>query len=366
VNQDTIPVGNSLSVDVSGSQIAPSLKGIVHWVVDAGGDDKPDSDTLNFSQVKQSPLLITAGGEQVVCAHFKEPSGKKHQICKSILGLWPLKLSVRVPDTVEPKAKVEVLMKVVGDTSGLSLSVDGDGDGKPEWKGRLPGKITLMSPVTGIYEGKAIAVNRASQQGQASFKWVVNARARLDFQVREVKRNLRQPVEFRLRYRDVDDALDSLWIRFPKWSKGDTAFVAGVGKNQEGRKYFDRLPGKPGKYSAEACLSSKDGRRVCQQIPFEVFNAPPVIDLAATLNAYVGEPIPLPRQGHDPDGAIALWQWDMDGDGRYELQAKPEVDAPQYTFATEGEFRMFLCVVTQDGVSAREERRIVVTRRGEK
>jgi hypothetical protein len=56
----------------------------------------------------------------------------------------------------------------------------------------------------------------------------------------------------------------------------------------------------------------------------------------------------------------------MDGDGRYELQAKPEVDAPQYTFAAEGEFRMFLCVVTQDGVSAREERRIVVTRRGEK
>ncbi len=360
---DTVPVGASVAADVAASQPAPGLPGPVRWLL-MWEDAAPSAiDTLDWNGARSASLPVEKGGTRNLCALFIEPNARTHRLCRPVTGLWPLKISVTLPDTVEPGQAVQAKVHVEGDTAGLRLSWDADGDGKPEWQGTRSGKFTFTAPRSGRWSGVGLALNGSRQQGEARVGYVANARASVELKVRSEKRNLVQAVELRLRLRDLDDGLDSVWVRFSGWSEGDTAFLLASPANREARLYFERLPGKPGAYKVEACAAGVDGRLACSRTGFEVFNAPPRIDLAATLKAVVGEPTPLPRQGQDPDGSIALWEWDMDGDGRYELRARPDAEAPRYTFAAEGEFSMFLRVVSADGMSAREERRIVVTRR---
>jgi hypothetical protein len=46
-------------------------------------------------------------------------------------------------------------------------------------------------------------------------------------------------------------------------------------------------------------------------------NIPPIVDASGPYKAYFGDPVVLKGSGHDPDGYITLYEWDLNGDGQF-------------------------------------------------
>jgi hypothetical protein len=76
----------------------------------------------------------------------------------------------------------------------------------------------------------------------------------------------------------------------------------------------------------------------------------------------VGKPLQIDGAGTDPDGKIVKWEWDLNGDGKYDL-ASAENGRFQYTFSKVGTFNMVLRVTTADGMTAQGSRKVEVRKK---
>jgi hypothetical protein len=171
-------------------------------------------------------------------------------------------------------------------------------------------------------------------------------------------------VDFKIRARDADDSLRAVRFTFTG-SDQDWETRSAPDSLSEDHAWNLRLRhtyGKVGTYKPKACAASADGREVCQELRIEIFNAPPECRPGGDLRATLGQPLAIDGTGVDPDGKIVKWEWDLDGDGKYEL-VSTENGKFQYTFSKEGTFALVLRVTTADGMTATGKRKVEVRKK---
>lgn len=284
----------------------------------------------------------------------------------AIAVISPVLPSLRIsPDTVEPGGTFSVDASASKADGALAYSLDLDGDGKPEWRDSLSAKAALKAPASGTYTAVLTARNPMGQEGKVQAVLRVNARPKLDMKVRNPKENMAAQVEFKVRAKDVDDTLVRVRFNFTDDSAGwqnRTAAPDSVAGPGEWWLRFKHVYGKPGIYTAGFCAVSADGREACRQARIEIFNAPPVCVPGADLKATVGKPLKVDGSGVDPDGSIVKWEWDLDGDGKFDLVSAKD-GSFQYTFSKEGVFSLVLKVTSADGVIATGVRKVEVRKK---
>jgi hypothetical protein len=202
------------------------------------------------------------------------------------------------------------------------------------------------------------------QEGKTSAALRVNARPKLEWRVRNPKENMAAGVDFKIHAKDADDSIRGLRVNFTG-DPEDWKSFAEADSQAAGREWWKRFKhayGKVGKYSATACVAAADGRDVCQDLKVEIFNAPPVCVPGPEVHATLGVPLEIDGSGNDPDGKIVKWEWDLNGDGKYDL-ASTENGRFQYTFSKVGTFNLVLRVTTADGMAAQGTRKVEVRKK---
>lgn len=267
------------------------------------------------------------------------------------------------PDTVEPGAEFLADASASRSEGRLNYSLDLDGDGKPEWTDTASGKAMLKAPASGLYHAKLTVRDPMGEEDKAEAVLRVNARPKIEFRARNPKDNMAAAIDFKIRAKDPDDSLRS--VRFTFAGEQDWETRAAPDSQSGGHEWFLRLKhvyGKVGKYSPRACAASGDGREVCQDLQVEIFNAAPECRPGGDLRATVGVPLAIDGTGVDPDGKIVKWEWDLDGDGKYDL-VSTENGKFQYTFDKEGVFTLALRVTSADGMTAVGRRKVEVRKK---
>lgn len=265
------------------------------------------------------------------------------------------------PDTAEPGGTVRVDASGSRGDGRLTYWLDLDGDGKAEWADSSTGKGTAKAPASGRYAAKLRVRNPMGLEGFAGDSLLVNARPRVTLKVRNPKENMAAPVEALLEAIDPDDSLRSLRVNFTGGKEPWIAAAAPDTSKGPGkwRKTFKHAYGRAGKFTLEACAASADGRETCQSAPVEIFNAPPVVEPGADVKATLGVPAEIEGKGRDPDGSIVKWEWDLNGDGKYDV-ASARDGRVKYTFAKKGTFSLNMRVTTADGMTATAPRKVEV------
>jgi hypothetical protein len=269
-----------------------------------------------------------------------------------------------VPDTVEPGGDISVDASASRGDSRLAYFLDLDGDGKPEWADSAGGKAVLKAPASGLYHAKLTARDAMGESDQAEATLKVNARPKIEFRVRNPKDNMAASVDFKIRAQDPDDSIRSVRFSYTGGSQ-EWETRSAPDSQASGHAWYLRMKhayGKPGSYAPKACVLAADGREACQELKVEIFNAPPECRPGADLRATLGQPVAIDGSGTDPDGTIVKWEWDLDGDGKYDL-ASTENGKFQYTFGKEGAFKLTLRVTTADGMTAIGSRKVEVRKK---
>ena len=89
-----------------------------------------------------------------------------------------------------------------------------------------------------------------------------------------------------------------------------------------------------------------------------VTNQPPRAVIAVPARKVVNTDLTFDGSGSsDPDGEVVLWEWDLDGDGRYETTGA----RPVYRYATAGKRTIALRVTDAFGATATATAQITVT-----
>lgn len=120
----------------------------------------------------------------------------------------------------------------------------------------------------------------------------------------------------------------------------------------------------PGTFSAVLEVTNNLGETATDRCTIDVAGSPPV----ATADASPSNgPVPLDVQftctGSDPDGSIALYEWDFDGDGGID-HSDPDSGAAMHTYEEEGTFVARCRVTDNDDLTAEARATTTVIRPG--
>ena len=101
---------------------------------------------------------------------------------------------------------------------------------------------------------------------------------------------------------------------------------------------------------------------IAQQYYANGADRPPTASFAASPNpASVGETVLLDASGSsDPDGQVVKYEWDLDGNGSYEVDTDTSPEAAR-AFSTPGEHQVGLRVTDDEGTTATTTRTVTVT-----
>jgi hypothetical protein len=358
--------GEAVTFDLRGSAFPAVAASMLTVRFDYDGDGTWDTEPLPLpaNLIHQHAYPSVGRFAPKVEARYKDLETRVAEGRVAVISavLAALKIS---PDTVEPGGPVTVDASGSKADGRMVYILDLNGDGRPDWVDSASGRAVLKAPASGVYQASLTARNPMGQEGKASAMLRVNALARLDFKIKNPRENMAAPVEIKARAKDMDDSLIKVRINYTGAAGGwetrtlPPDSVAGPG---EWWLRFKHAYGKVGKYSPEVCATSADGREVCRKGAVEVFNAPPVCRPGADLHATLGKPVEIEGSGVDPDGKIVKWEWDLDGDGKYDLISAANGKF-QYTFSKEGVFPLKLRVTTADGMTATGTRKVEVRKK---
>lgn len=294
-------------------------------------------------------------------ARYKDLETKMAEGAISVVSAVTAVLKVS-PDTVEPGGMVTVDASESKGDGRLVFALDLDGDGAVDWSDSATGKAMLKAPASGVYRAVLTARNPMGQEGKTTAAIRVNAKPKLEMKVKNPKENMAAEVEIRAHAKDADDSLVRARINFTGDTSGWIMRTTPPDSLISARDWllrFRHAYGKVGKYTVMLCVTAADGREACQKSPVEIFNAPPVCKPGADIHATVGKPVEIDGSGVDPDGKIVKWEWDLDGDGKFDLVSAANGKF-QYTFAKKGIFPLKLRVTTADGMTATGSRKVEV------
>jgi hypothetical protein len=358
--------GDTIVFDLRGSEFPAWAADRITVRYDYQGDGHWDTEALPLAEHLQHRYAYDAIGRFTPKVEARYADLETQSVQGAIAVISPvmpvLKLS---PDTVEPGGVVAVDASASKGDGALAFSLDLNGDGKPDWNDSTATKTSLKAPASGVYTATLSARNPMGQEGKATATLRVNARPRLELKVKNPKENMAAVVEFKVRAKDADDSLASVRFNFTgdavAWETRATAPDSVVAAGEWWLR-FKHAYGKPGSYPAAFCVTSRDGREACQQAKIEIFNAPPVCLPGADLKATLGKPLEIDGGGADPDGKIVKWEWDLDGDGKYDLVSAADGKF-QYTFSKVGIFPLTLRVTSADGATAKGARKVEVRKK---
>jgi len=322
------------------------------------------------------------GASEAVWTHTWQAAGKypvrffatvdghrEDSVSVSVEILSPVGSVLEAPaDTVEPGSKAVFRVRDLTGNPPFRLSLDIDGDGRGDWQGDWqgdkPGAIPLVAGRSGRFEAVLSIADGRGLQGKSEASWVVNRRAKVEMLVKEPRVNLTTPAQFKIMAEDADDSLirvqgflsDTLPAKKenrPPWVAREPDKSETAAQGHALKAYWSQAWKRPGKYGAKGCVTGSDQRVVCAQTSVEVFNARPFCKILKGLKPVPGRPVEIRGEAGDPDGEIVRWEWDLDGDGRYELN-REQGDPVHFTFARNGKFPVMLKVTTADGFTAKD------------
>jgi PKD repeat protein len=345
--------GDSIVFDLGNSQYPAWAASEIKTRFDFEGDGKWDTEWLSIA----SNLIVKKAYDRPGKYSPKLEANYKNLESQSVTSefsvisaVYPaLKMS---PDTVEPGGRLTVDVSRSKGDGRLSFYLDLEGDGKVDWSDSNSTKTILKAPRSGIYQSVLTVRNSMGQTGQVTSTLIVNAKPALEMKVRNTKINMATELEVRAQASDADDALLRTRINFSGDSTGwiiRTSPADSIINPQNWLLRFKHVYGKVGKYKVSLCAASIDNREACRQVAVEVFNAAPICILGEDVHASLGIPLEIDGQGKDPDGKIVKWEWDLDGDGKYDLTSAKDGKF-KYTFAKLGVFKLVLRITTEDGM----------------
>ena len=117
-----------------------------------------------------------------------------------------------------------------------------------------------------------------------------------------------------------------------------------------------------GSYTVRLLVTDNDGGTDVATRVVDVGNQPPVASFGYTpANPSSGDEVTLTSASNDPDGSIASYSWDLDGDNNFGDATDPQT---KVTFATAGDHTVRLRVTDSDGASSTDTQVITVANRG--
>ncbi len=358
--------GDTVSFDFRASTCPVWAANEVKARIDFDGDGKWDTTFKPWdkNQIIRKVYEVAGNYSPKFSAQYKDQEIQNLSATVSVVSAVNAIFTLR-PDTVEPGGPVTVDASGSEGDGRLIYSLDLDGDGTQDWTDSTSGKCVVPAPKSGMYQAGLSVRNPMGQEGHATQALHVNAKVKLEVKVKNPKENMATDVEFRVHAMDADDSLvksrinytgDSLaWVS--RSTPPDSVLNA---KNWLLR--FRHAYGKVGKYTATICVSSSDGRETCNKNSIEIFNAMPICIPGPDLHATLGQPISIEGSGVDPDGKIVKWEWDLNGDGKFDL-ASASSSKFQYTFSKLGIFPMVLRVTSEDGKQATATRKVEVRKK---
>jgi hypothetical protein len=358
-----IKKGGTVVFDLSGSKYPEWARSSATVRFDYDGDGKWDSSGSLAAETLHKHAYTETG--RFFPGVEASVNGETHVLRDSVVVVSDVDASLKIsPDTVEPGENVTLDASASKGDGRLVFHLDVDGDGKFEALDSLSGKWSLKAPSPGRYHARLSVVNGTGQEGTATAELRVNAKPKLDIKVKNPRDNMAAPVVFEVRGRDSDDSIRQVKIKFGADSSGWEAREAPDTARGPGdwMLRFSHVYGKVGRFEPTACLMSADGRGACAKSSVEIFNAPPECPAAPDVHATLGKPVEIDGVGTDPDGKIVKWEWDLNGDGKFDLASKTDGKL-KYTFAKEGRFSLVLKVTTADGMTAMRARRVDVRKK---
>ena len=95
---------------------------------------------------------------------------------------------------------------------------------------------------------------------------------------------------------------------------------------------------------------SNDGKKL---------NKAPVVNAGEDIYAFVGERFNFAGTAYDTDGEIVSFEWDADGDGKYDTFCK-NCGKDSYIFEKKGTYTAKFKVIDNEGVEAIDEITVIV------
>jgi hypothetical protein len=362
--------GDSVPFDLRGSVFPAWAADRITVRFDYQGDGRWDTEALPLAANLLHRHAYAAIGRFTPRVEARYADLETRSVQGEIAVISPVMPVLKIsPDTVEPGGAVAIDVSESKGDGALAFSLDLDGDGKADWSDSAAAgaalKTSLKAPGSGVYTATLSARNAMGQGGRTTATLRVNARPRLELKVKNPRENMSALVEFKARATDADDSLSKVRFNFTgeaaAWETRANApdSVAGPG---EWWLRFKHAYGKPGSYAAAFCVTARDGREACRQAKIEIFNAPPVCLPGADLKATLGKPLEIDGGGADPDGKIVKWEWDLNGDGKFDLVSAAD-GRFQYTFSKVGIFPLTLQVTSADGATAKGARKVEVRKK---
>ncbi len=358
--------GDSVTFDLRGSVFPAWAAAALTVRFDYDGDGKWDTEVLPLAANLAHRHAYASIGKYApkVEARYKDLETRAAEGTLAVVSAVTAALKIS-PDTVEPGGTITVDASASKGDGRLVYALDADGDGKPDWTDSSGGKGTLKAPGSGKYLALLTVRNAMGQEGKASAPLCVNAMPKLEFKVRNPRENMAALVELKARAKDADDSLAQVRVNYTgerdDWEVRKAPPDSVVNAHEWWLR-FKHAYKKVGKYSPAVCVSAKDSRETCQKLAVEIFNAPPVCQPGPDLRATLGKPLEIDGTGVDPDGKIVKWEWDLDGDGKYDLVSSANGKF-QYTFSKLGIFPLVLRVTTADGATATGSRKVEVRKK---
>jgi hypothetical protein len=354
--------GDTVQFDLRGSSYPDWAAGSVTVRFDYEGDGTWDTPALPLADNLIHFKAYAAVGRFSPKAEARYGEYETRTVSGEITVVGAVDAVLRIrPDTCEPGAMLAVDASSSRGDGRLAYRLDLDGDGKPEWADSTQGKGSIKAPASGRYLARLTVRNVMGQEGRAEAPVIVNSRPKAALRIAKAKVDMATPVEVLVEAGDADDSLRSIRINFTGAKEGWQAASQPDSAKGPGRwrKTFRHAYGKTGAFTVEACAASADGREACGRSKVVIFNAPPACDAGPELEATVGVPVEIEGKGHDPDGAIVKWEWDLDGDGKFDLVSRKD-GRLKYTFSRKGSFPLTLKVTTADGMTATGVRKVEV------
>jgi PKD repeat protein len=90
-------------------------------------------------------------------------------------------------------------------------------------------------------------------------------------------------------------------------------------------------------------------------------NEPPTAEAGGPYDGVAGQPITLTGSGTDPDGSVASYEWDFQGDGTLD-HSSPVSGTTTVVYEMSGTFTAVLYVTDDDGVVATDSAQVLISR----
>ncbi|MCK5253581.1 MAG: PKD domain-containing protein, partial [Thermoplasmata archaeon] len=265
-------------------------------------------------------------------------------------------------DVVTTVDEITILHGTATDPDGLVslFEWDFDGDGTYDWSNDTTGVAQWIYDTPGNYTAKLRATDNIGDFATATVGVEVQDRPPNMLPVADAGDDVDveqgDPVEFVMAGFDPDGT-----IVLYEWDyDGDDIYDEGSPTSKTTHHVYI----VPGQYTATLRVTDNEDATATDtrtiNVSKKVQNQPPTADAGPDLNVQVGDPVTLVGTGNDPDGWIATYKWDFDGDNEYDWTSTT-TGTVEHTYGQEGVYIARFLVIDNNSTADTDTAVINVT-----